>query len=499
VYNGFIVAPETGDYSFWINSDDTADFQVNGKVVTTYYNGHPASYGAINTSPDVVSVVDGYASSSNKNGFVDANQYGFVEPIAPILSDASLTRSAKIDGLKAVQIQNKLRLDAGQKYPITIRLFQNQGQSSLVVYWLRPSQQSSTACVRPEFRPSNGDFGTEIPTKYKCYEEIPASAFYNNTVVAASGVIVRQKQADVSRATARLARLKSAVATMRTKFVESVRTFFKQTSGKLLSDITTLSVNEQHVTLVNQLSPSGGTLQLRALFLSATSVTVDVDSKLNLDFNPTDLYGGDLGRIPAFTMDQRISLMRDFRVFPSPVTEYKSVEYTVSMFIKIDGTCPHWRNIFYHGAGSGGETDRSPGLWIYPNDSFLHFRHQVIGDWNGGCDLTSVRPPLGKWFHFAVVVDSTAPGQCFKLYYNGRYAGGSVDGGRMNSYAGFMPEWKQNANEAKRLYFGYYTWRYNSDFSQWGAFQTQKFNWYNVALKADEILDDYNAGGVKDT
>lgn len=151
--------------------------------------------------------------------------------------------------------------------------------------------------------------------------------------------------------------------------------------------------------------------------------------------------------------------------------------YTVSLWIKIERGFNQWRNIFYLGEK---EMDRTPALWVYPDNTMrLHFR-QHSSHWNNwGVDVTdtSKLPAFGEWFNYTVTANKTS----VQVYINGnQVAAGSTPGSH-------TMVWNAGTNfgEKKRFYLNLAS----SYPSQNGGVHVQKVSWFNRALSPSEITN----------
>lgn len=80
----------------------------------------------------------------------------------------------------------------------------------------------------------------------------------------------------------------------------------------------------------------------------------------------------------------------------------KPVRYTVQFDVFVDKAHSTWRNIFNRGSNNA---DRTPGVWVYPGSTRIHWRHSTNKEWNADAGDSSWTPPYGKWFRFKAVVD----------------------------------------------------------------------------------------------
>jgi hypothetical protein len=70
-----------------------------------------------------------------------------------------------------------------------------------------------------------------------------------------------------------------------------------------------------------------------------------------------------------------------------------------------------WKHLIHKGTADGSQ--RSPGIWIYPNDSKFHFRCSTTENSNEGCDPEYIIPQ-NEWIHVAYVLQ----GQKIVSYIN---------------------------------------------------------------------------------
>lgn len=484
-YEGFILPPESGNYSFWINSDDQSDIVINNKLVASYYGSHNLNTGGTNR-PDITAteLLNSYKSSGAS---ILTRYQGKYSVSLRDLFTSGLSDERIIQLLNENVITNTIYLTAGTYYNIQIRLIQGGSDSGLSVYWLLPSQQGKTGCVKPEFRPHN----IAIPDAYKCYDEIPAAAFYYNKATAPTSSSVRDKQSAVNNALNESNKLKTAIATMRENFIRAIVRFFNN-ANKQISDLTTLSVTVSDLSQKNYIA-SGKNMQKSLLYLSAEAISTDVDSLLNLKIN-TDVIVDDNN--PVLTIDEIIDLSNYYRIIPTPVKDFSKCTYTISLFINIQNKCPNWRNILLHGYNPSNDNDRTPGLYIYPNDTTLQFRQSTVGNINNGCDLIKIRPRLKKWFHFAAVVNESDFGRFIKIYYNGNYVGSSLDN-NTNSSGNSRPQWNSTPNNTDRkIYLNWYKYKLGWNFSAYGGYSIQKFAWYNSGLSNSAINEIFTTANI---
>ncbi|KAJ6254386.1 ookinete protein [Anaeramoeba flamelloides] len=103
------------------------------------------------------------------------------------------------------------------------------------------------------------------------------------------------------------------------------------------------------------------------------------------------------------------SPMKQFKISPIQIEsdlggikpKKGKVHYGISMWIKIDQKDNEWRSIFHNGLRNN---HRTPGIWIIPNSTSIHFRHDSTLQENDGLDLHKVPSSLNTWFHWAVSV-----------------------------------------------------------------------------------------------
>ena len=179
----------------------------------------------------------------------------------------------------------------------------------------------------------------------------------------------------------------------------------------------------------------------------------------------------------------------------SPLNILKSiVKYSISLYLKIDSVSTSWRNIFYHGDGQSDNTMTGavPSLSIYPNTSYLYFRHSSQNNQSNGCDLLSIVPDLGTWFHLTIVVDDNL----ISLYYNGvlvqRNTGATeITNGAYDKNDHFTwPNTISNIN----FYINYYNYKYNTISEvNTGSVKINHLIWYNKILSVEKIRKLGNA------
>jgi len=78
----------------------------------------------------------------------------------------------------------------------------------------------------------------------------------------------------------------------------------------------------------------------------------------------------------------------------------RPVEYTVSYDTYITKKQAPWANLMNRGQSNA---DRTPGMWLYPRSTRIHFRHASTRTWNDGCD-SSKSLPLRQWVNVKAVV-----------------------------------------------------------------------------------------------
>lgn len=168
---------------------------------------------------------------------------------------------------------------------------------------------------------------------------------------------------------------------------------------------------------------------------------------------------------------------------PPPVDFASEPTYTLSMWIKVQALAGFWRNIFFLGSDDDWsraspstdqhKVDRTPGLWIWPNQTRLHFVHRHGGRtdyaYNEHLDPAFSETGLNKWFHYTAVVEPYR----MRHYINGKLA--------MSRPYDSPAEW--NAVATKRLFLNLPNYPRN------GSVQVMKVYWDNRILTEDEIKD----------
>jgi hypothetical protein len=157
-------------------------------------------------------------------------------------------------------------------------------------------------------------------------------------------------------------------------------------------------------------------------------------------------------------------------------TDYHSMFFTIEF--KGNGTYPNgwtggWEKIFtYAPAG----TDRSPGIWRYPDQRYLHWRYDPgnsgcdFGMWDGG------QFPLNKTFHVGV----TKNGNYCQMYVNGQPAG-------LAPYGGYYVSNPKTSGNASVGLFEYYT----SDLCRIRSLQI-----FNRVLSDAEVKQTFYGGQI---
>lgn len=230
---------------------------------------------------------------------------------------------------------------------------------------------------------------------------------------------------------------------------------------------------------------------------------VSVDGKLYVDIGTLD---GTLGRRDEQALGQIIlqeqstSITGGVKEFPSPVTEFNgNIQYSISFWIYVGQTFPNWTNIFYHGVNDSWtqfkEGDRTPGIWLYPNGTRIHFRQRSSVWGNDGCD-TYDGLPMNRWVHFTAVVNGSSetifdqPAQSIQLYLDGQKLQPKAGTTNFKQLAqGNVWHWGQQIGKKARV-------GYNPNVATGKGVFVQKVYWYNRILGADEVLDIYNNSGV---
>ena len=229
---------------------------------------------------------------------------------------------------------------------------------------------------------------------------------------------------------------------------------------------------------------------------------VSIDNKLYVDIGPLE---GVLGRSDeqalgqVIIQEQPVSIVSGVKEYPSPVSRLDGmVQYSISLWIYIGQLFTNWTNIFYNGLHDNwsqlSEGDRTPGIWLYPGSSRIHFRQRSSVWGNDGCDTANALP-MNTWVHFTAVVNGTnndilgQPRQSIQLYLNGKPL--SVSGGSNFKKLASGVSWTWGQKVGKKARIGYNGPRVVNK----GVF-VQKVYWYNRILSADEVLDIYNNSGV---
>ena len=92
-------------------------------------------------------------------------------------------------------------------------------------------------------------------------------------------------------------------------------------------------------------------------------------------------------------------------------------QFTISYWINIKSTDTHWRRLFL--AGNGSDSNRCPGIYVYPNRTGIHFRCSTETNTNDGLDIADGNIILNRWTHIATVLY----GKSIKHYVDGVLVG----------------------------------------------------------------------------
>jgi hypothetical protein len=191
VYEGFIKAPETGEYTILINSDDGGDVSINGNVVASYYGGHWVSFGGT-------------------------------------------------DG--------KITLEAGKYYPIKIRMVEWAGAVGVQVYWLRPSRTNLNPSTCPEQTKIRW-YLPNLPANKACFEEIPESAYfyYSDPTGPRRRAQYNQMIADRQQLEQNIAIIQNAIATISGKITTTYREFLDKIRNATFTGIDYATISNDGV------------------------------------------------------------------------------------------------------------------------------------------------------------------------------------------------------------------------------------------------------------
>lgn len=341
-------------------------------------------------------------------------------------------------------VKSDFRLDKNKYYRFRVRMAQWTGGSGVVVQW-----KTGTQTV---------------------YTDIPANVlFYDENDTKRYQASLRQK--DVATATSDKALVQQTITSIQTR-------------------------RDQYMKLAFQ--------GIRNRRLTQWKDYISVDGKLYVDIGSID---GTLGRSDeqalgqVILQEQAVSIVAGVREYPSPVSRFDGmVQYSISFWIYIGQTFKNWTNVFHHGVNddwSQGKTgDRTPGIWIHPNSTRLHFRQRSSGWANDGCD-TLEGLPLNRWTHVVAVVNGTndrvldQPRKSIQLYINGQKLPQGANGTNFRQLGG-NNVWHWGPQTGKKARIGLNGAIPNLSK---GAF-VQKVYWYNRVLGAEEIADIYANSGV---
>jgi hypothetical protein len=397
LYEGYIKAPETGTYRFIINSDDGGDLMINNQLLSAHYGGHWVDFGG--------------------------------KQIIPIT------------------------LTAGQYYQFRARYVQWEGGAGIQLYWLLPSRSSMNyaTCTAPVISPN---YLPQMPAIYKCYQEIPASAYfyYSNsdqitkdaqqqTNIKARDQLIQQQQ-----------QIQTTITTINNAFTSQVNSMIARIPGLKFTgiDFAKISSNGKFYIYIGQFDST----------LTSTSESI------NLQVVP--LY------------QPTINICTKQLVYDSPINQSQltsgQVQYSVAFWVRIDDKSGNWRTILFHGkddnhGGTASSDDRTPGIWIQPNSTALHFSHKSTTQNNPWTNI-NFNPGTSIWYHFVAVVNNNST----DFYVNGNKIQTSTLSGTNNVYV-----W---GNQDKKLYI--------NNTPVWGGKCTtsvllNNLMWYNYPITMNEI------------
>ena len=182
-------------------------------------------------------------------------------------------------------------------------------------------------------------------------------------------------------------------------------------------------------------------------------------------------------------------------ISPASVDLSAPVQYTISLWLRVERACTSWRNVFTYGTSNG---DRTPALFIvtWRGDLLLHIRHrantnstQRDNEWNYGINVNMGGKNYAKWMHVAFTVDNNI----MTVYVNGvKRADSDKDADmpgtdKTNMRAnGWTFSW---GDRSKAKTFGFSTVSNTTTPATQidGPYYIQKLYWYNTALSSTEV------------
>ena len=345
-------------------------------------------------------------------------------------------------GMNDTGVKQTLRLESNKYYKFRARFAQWMGGSGVALQWKSGTQKTFT----------------DIPADVLFFDENDSTRFEINN-----------KQKEVATLTSSKALLDHTIDIIDNKINQFVELAFQNVANRKLT-----------------------------MNLENTST----DGRLYVDIGPLESSIGRseedaLGQ--TIILEEPINVLAGSREYPSPVSKFGDfVQYSVSFWIYIGQTSPNWMNIFFHGVHdnwsliNGG--DRTPGIWIIPRTSRIHFRQKSSDNVNDGCN-TAEGLPMNTWVHFAAVVNGTnqtildQPMQSIQLYVNGRkLSAGSANNNFKQLANNAVWHWGERSSKKARTGF-------SSPVAGKGVY-VQKLYWYNRILGADEVFDIYQNSGV---
>lgn len=127
-----------------------------------------------------------------------------------------------------------------------------------------------------------------------------------------------------------------------------------------------------------------------------------------------------LSTTPQWTSDSKIGagayLMQNSS-FTSSTNNHSTYTYTYSFWIKINK--PYDGNFHKIIEKTLVNSDRSPGVWLYPTSTGLHLRHHLLDGTNAGPgDITDME--VGKWYHIVFSCDWDGTTTTLSRWVNGQ-------------------------------------------------------------------------------
>ncbi|CAG8585764.1 2715_t:CDS:2 [Ambispora leptoticha] len=146
-------------------------------------------------------------------------------------------------------------------------------------------------------------------------------------------------------------------------------------------------------------------------------------------------------------------------------------ELSVTLRLNLLSKNSNWSSVFHKGVT---DIERTPSLWMTPNNSAPHVRFSLNDNWNAGIDSLDGGLSLNQWYHLAYTLSE--PQKRLDFYIDGKWAG----------FQSFQQV------QTEQLLFNNGPLRIGTD-TFWDGIvgQISNFRYYNWCLSADEVTSVY--------